>query len=82
MPPMYTGLAHACLASVVIAKIVVIILLIAVVVSLAVGMVFLVADKGRSNRSAKALTVRVILSSVVLAALAIAFVLGAIQPSG
>jgi hypothetical protein len=52
-----------------------------VVVSLAVGMVFLVADKGRSNRSAKALTLRVLLSSVVLLALAVAFMFGAIQPN-
>ncbi len=64
-----------------IAKIIVILLLIGVMISLGFGMFYLVRDKGQSGRSAKALTVRVILSSVVLIALAIAFLIGAIQPN-
>ncbi|MGB5300883.1 MAG: twin transmembrane helix small protein, partial [Thiogranum sp.] len=43
-------------------KILIVVALIAIIVSLASGMVFLVKDKGQSERTAKALTVRISLS--------------------
>lgn len=62
------------------AKIIVVVLLFAVMASLAAAMFFLVRDKGRGTRSTKALLVRAVLSTVVLLALAVAFHLGAIEP--
>ena len=62
------------------AKLIVVALLVAVMISLGAGMFFLVRDRGRSQRSSKALLVRVLLSTVVLLALALAFGLGAIDP--
>ena len=43
-------------------KILIIAALAAIIISLASGMVFLVKDKGQSERTAKALTVRISLS--------------------
>ena len=54
-------------------KIVVILFLVFIVASLGSALYFLVTDRGRSDRMAKALTVRVVLSVVLFALLMLGF---------
>jgi Protein of unknown function (DUF2909) len=57
-------------------KIVVILFLIFIVGSLGSALYFLIKDRGQSDRMAKALTVRVVLSVVLFALLMLGFYLG------
>jgi Protein of unknown function (DUF2909) len=57
-------------------KIIVILFLVFIVASLGSALYFLVKDRGRSERMAKALTVRVVLSVVLFALLMLGFYLG------
>ena len=59
-----------------------IIVLVLIVLSLASGMVYLVKDKGKTDRTAKALTVRITLSVSLFALLMLAVATGHIKPHG
>lgn len=63
-------------------KIAVLILLCAILLSLASGMFFLIRDKGRSPRTAKALTIRIALSLSLFILLFIGLATGLITPHG
>jgi uncharacterized membrane protein len=63
-------------------KLLVILLLLAIVASLAFGLFFLVKDGGNSKRMVKALTVRVSLSVTLILMLFIAWAAGLIEPHG
>ena len=63
-------------------KIIIVLLLIAVLVSLASGMFFLVNDKGESDRTVKSLTIRISLSIALFLMLIIGYFTGMIQPHG
>ena len=61
-------------------KILIVVALIAIIASLASGMVFLVKDKGQSERTAKALTVRISLSVLLFGLLMLGIFTGHIKP--
>lgn len=63
-------------------KIIVILLFLAALGSLATAMVFLVKDKGQTNRTAKALTYRIGISVFIFALLMFAYFAGFIEPHG
>ena len=63
-------------------KIAILLLFVAIVISLASGMFFLVRDKGQSNRTAISLTIRISLSIALFLMLIIGFITGIIQPHG
>ncbi len=63
-------------------KIIVILLLFTVLLSLSSGLVFVVKDKGESNRAVKALTFRVGLSVFAFLLLMVGHYAGWIQPNG
>ncbi len=63
-------------------KIVVVLVLLAIVASLASGMLFLVKDKGQTERTAKALTVRIVLSVSLFALLMLSIAAGWLKPHG
>ena len=63
-------------------KALILITLLAILASLASGMVFLVKDKGGSDRTVKALTLRIGLSVTLFVLLFVAYAAGLIQPHG
>jgi hypothetical protein len=63
-------------------KIAVVIVLLIILFSLGSGLVFLVQDKGRSDRTVKALTVRIALSLGLFILLILAYAFGLIAPHG
>ncbi len=63
-------------------KLLVIILLLAIVISLFSGLFFLVKDKGQTNRTVNALSIRVGLSVFAFILLMIAAATGLISPHG
>jgi len=63
-------------------KAIVVLTLLVIVASLGSGLFFLIRDKGHSDRTVKALTVRVALSVTLFILLMIAFATGLIQPHG
>lgn len=63
-------------------KVIVIILMLVIVASLGSGLYYLVADKGQSNRTVKALTWRIGLSLAAFLLLMVGFYTGLIQPHG
>ena len=63
-------------------KTLIVIALIAIIASLASGMVFLIKDKGQSQRTAKALTVRISLSVLLFGLLMLGIFTGHIKPHG
>jgi hypothetical protein len=63
-------------------KTLIIVTLLAIVASLASGMLFLVKDKGQTQRTAKALTVRITLSVVLFGLLMLGIFTGHITPHG
>jgi len=65
----------------VLTKILAVLLLIAMIVSLFMGMYYLVKDRGRSNRTLKALTWRISIWAVLFALLAGSAWLGYLDPS-
>ncbi|HEX2238800.1 MAG TPA: twin transmembrane helix small protein [Gammaproteobacteria bacterium] len=63
-------------------KMIVIVLLFTIVGCLASGLIFLVRDKGHSDRTVKALTWRIALSILAFALLIVGYYTGLIQPHG
>jgi hypothetical protein len=63
-------------------KILIVATLLAIIVSLGSAMLFLVKDKGETERTAKALTVRIALSVTLFALLMIGIFTGHIKPHG
>lgn len=63
-------------------KIIVLILLALIIISLGAGMISLIKDGGKSNRTVKFLTIRIILSVALFIILGMAFFFGWIQPHG
>ena len=63
-------------------KSLIVLVLIAILISLFSGMVFLVKDNGQSKRTVTALTVRIVLSVALFILLIVAFATGLIQPHG
>lgn len=63
-------------------KIIVVLFLIAIIGSLFSGLFFLMRDKGASERTVKALTVRVSLSVLLFILLMLGFATGLLQPHG
>lgn len=65
-----------------IVKIFIVLVLFAIIGSLASGLVFLIKDKGQSERTVKALTVRIALSVSLFALLMIGYAVGLVKPHG
>ena len=63
-------------------KIIIILLFLAALGSLASAMVFLVKDKGETDRTAKALTYRIGISVFIFVLLMLAYFAGYIEPHG
>jgi hypothetical protein len=63
-------------------KIVIILFLIAILYSLGSGLVYLVRDKGGSDRTVKALTIRISLSVILFLFLMLGYYTGFLQPHG
>ena len=63
-------------------KIILIILFIAMLVSLTSALVFLIKDKGETNRTAKALTYRIAIAVSIFVFLFVAYFAGLIEPHG
>ncbi len=63
-------------------KIVIILFLIAILYSLGSGLVYLVKDKGGSDRTVKALTIRISLSVILFLFLMLGYYTGVLQPHG
>ncbi|HKK16631.1 MAG TPA: twin transmembrane helix small protein [Gammaproteobacteria bacterium] len=63
-------------------KIVILLLIGVILLSLTSGMIFLVKDKGDSNRMVKSLTVRVVLSILLFILLFVGLATGLIEPHG
>jgi uncharacterized membrane protein len=63
-------------------KIVVVVLLAIILISLASGLIFLIRDKGKSDRTVKSLTLRIALSIALFVLLFIGFAAGLIKPHG
>ena len=63
-------------------KILIVIALVAIVISLGSGMVFLLKDKGQTERTAKALTVRIMLSVSLFILIMLGVFTGHIKPHG
>ena len=63
-------------------KIIVVIVLLAIVASLASGFFYLVRDKGNSQRSLKALTWRISLSLGLFILLMVGYAIGIVKPHG
>ena len=64
------------------AKLLVVAIFIGVLASLGSGLFYLVKDRGRSERTVRALTVRVVVSIGLLCLLVVLWMLGLIQPHG
>lgn len=60
----------------------IILVLLAIVVSLFSGLFFLLKDKGNSERTVKALTVRIALSVSLFALIMIGYAVGLVKPHG
>jgi hypothetical protein len=63
-------------------KTLIVMALIAILISLGSGMVFLLKDKGQTERTAKALTVRIVLSVSLFGLLMLGVFTGHIKPHG
>ena len=63
-------------------KVLIVVALVAILVSLAFGMVFLIKDKGTTQRTARALTVRIALSVTLFGLLMLGIFTGHIKPHG
>jgi hypothetical protein len=63
-------------------KFIVIMLLALIIISLGAGMISLIKDGGKTDRTVKFLTIRIILSVALFVFLGMAFFFGWIQPHG
>ena len=75
-------LTPECVPDPMLTKLVVVAIFIGVLASLGSGLFFLVKDKGRSERTVRALTIRVGISAGLLCLLVLLWALGLIQPHG
>jgi hypothetical protein len=64
------------------AKVLTIIVMVVILITLGSGLIFLVKDKGKTNRTVKALTWRIALSITLFLFLFFAFSMGWISPHG
>ena len=64
------------------AKILVVLLLFTIIASLFSGLFYLIRDKGASDRTVRALTVRISLSLLLFVLLMIGYATGLLQPHG
>jgi len=78
----YTGGTYHIQLEFMLIKTLIVLVLLAILFSLFSGMIFLVKDKGQSQRTVKALTVRIALSVALFILLMVAFATGLIQPHG
>lgn len=63
-------------------KVILLVVMLGILVSLGSGLFFLVRDRGRTDRTVRALTVRVALSALLLVLLALGFMARFITPGG
>jgi uncharacterized membrane-anchored protein len=63
-------------------KAIIVLIFLGIVGSLASGLLYLVKDKGQTDRTVKALTVRIALSVALFALLLVMFSMGLINPHG
>lgn len=63
-------------------KILIVLVLLMILASLASGMIYMLRDRGNSERAVKALTVRIGLSVTLFVLLMVAFATGVIEPHG
>lgn len=63
-------------------KTLIVLVLLAILFSLFSGMIFLIKDKGQSERTVRALTIRIALSVLLFILLMTAFAAGLIHPHG
>ncbi|MGD2056758.1 MAG: twin transmembrane helix small protein [Gammaproteobacteria bacterium] len=63
-------------------KIIIILFLLAIIGSLGSGLFYLVRDRGSSERTVRALTVRISLSVLLFVLLMLAYATGLLQPHG
>ena len=63
-------------------KILVIAIFLGILISMASALVFLIKDKGQSNRTLRALTVRIVISVALFVLLFVLWALGLISPHG
>lgn len=63
-------------------KTIVVLLLLTILISLGSGLIFLIRDRGQSQRTVRALTVRIALSVALFIVLMVGFLTGMIQPHG
>ena len=63
-------------------KTLIVLVLLAILFSLFSGMIFLIKDKGQSERTVRALTIRIALSVLLFILLMTAFATGLITPHG
>ncbi len=63
-------------------KIIVVLILFVILISLASGLVFLIRDKGKSDRTVKSLTLRIVLSIALFILLFVGYTAGLIKPHG
>lgn len=63
-------------------KILVIVIFLGILISMGSALVFLIKDKGQSNRTLRALTVRIVVSVALFVLLFVLWALGLISPHG
>ena len=63
-------------------KALVLFMLLLILASLGSGLVFMIRDRGQGRRTARALTVRVVLSAVLFLLLMLAYATGLLAPHG
>jgi len=64
------------------ATVLIVLMILLIVSSLGMGLYYLVRDQGKSKRTVKALSVRIVLSFVLFIALFVAFAMGWLTPHG
>ena len=63
-------------------KIIIVLILVIILISLASGLIFLILDKGKSDRTVKSLTLRIVLSIALFILLFVGYMAGLIKPHG
>ena len=63
-------------------KILIIVIFLGIVISMGSALVFLIKDKGQSNRTLHALTIRIVVSVALFLLLFVLWALGLISPHG
>ncbi len=63
-------------------KTIILLLLLLIIISLAAGMITLIKDRNKTDRTVKFLTFRIVLSVSLFVLLAVSFFMGWIQPHG